>query len=74
MDYNYSDHASVFYEHGFAISILGENVTLRVGKRIPTKMLGDVYLLIGSRVNAEDKPYQGLMIDIWIRAFQRRMR
>ncbi len=73
LDYNYSDHASVFYEHGFAISIPGENVTLRVGKRIPTKMLGDVYLLIGTRLNAEDKPYQGLMIDIWLRAFQRRI-
>ena len=73
LDYNYSDHASVFYEHGFAISIPGENVTLRVGKRIPTKMLGDVYLLIGTRVHAEDKPYQGLMIDIWLRAFQRRI-
>ncbi|MHA1862844.1 MAG: hypothetical protein ACTSWA_03665 [Candidatus Thorarchaeota archaeon] len=73
LDYNYSDHASVFSEHGFAISIPGENVTLRVGKRLPTKMLGDVYLLIGSRVNAEDKPYQGLMIDIWLRAFQRRI-
>jgi len=74
LDYNYSDHASVFYEHGFAISIPGENVTLRIGKRIPNKMLGDVYLLIGTRINAEDKPIQSLMIDIWLRAFQRRMR
>ncbi len=74
LDYNYSDHASVFYEHGFAISIPGENVTLKVGKRIPTKMLGDVYLLIGTRIDAEDKPNQALMIDIWLRAFQRRMR
>lgn len=73
LDYNYSDYAKVFYEHGFAISIPGENVTLRVGKRIPTKMLGDVYLLIGTRVNIEDKPYQGLMIDIWLRAFHRRI-
>ena len=73
LDYNYSDPARVFYEHGFAISLPGENVTLKVGKRRPIKMLGDVYLLIGTRVNAEDKPYQGLMIDLWLRAFQRRL-
>ena len=74
LDYNYSDNARVFYEHGFAISIPGENVTLRIGKRLPIQMLGDVYLLIGTRVNVDNKPYQGLMIDIWLRAFQRRMK
>ncbi len=73
LDYNYSDYARVFYEHGFAISVPGENVTLRIGKRLPIKMLGEVYLLIGTRVNVEDKPYQALMIDIWLRAFQRRI-
>lgn len=73
LDYDYSDHARVFYEHGFAISLPGENVTLKVGKRNPTKMLGDVYLLIGRRVNDEDEPYNVLMLDIWLRALQRRM-
>lgn len=73
LDYDYSDHARVFYEHGFAISIPGENVTLKVGKRKSTKMLGDVYFLIGRRVNDEDDPLQSLMLDIWLRALQRRM-
>jgi hypothetical protein len=73
LDYDYSDHARVFYEHGFAISLPGENVTLKVGKRKPTKMLGDVYLLIGRRVNINDEAFQGLMLDIWLRSFQRRM-
>ncbi len=73
LDYNYSDHARVFYDHGFAISVPGEYVTLKVGKRKPIKMLGDVYLLVGTRVKAEDKPYQGLMIDLWLRAFHRRL-
>ncbi|MCJ7818081.1 MAG: hypothetical protein MUP60_04460 [Candidatus Thorarchaeota archaeon] len=63
----------MFYEHGFSISLPGENVTLKVGKRKPTKMLGDVYFLIGRRVNTDDEPYQGLMLDIWLRALQRRM-
>ena len=73
LDYDYSDHARVFYEHGFAISLPGESVTLKVGKRKPTKMLGDVYFLIGRRVDIESEAFQGLMLDIWLRALQRRM-
>ena len=73
LDYDYSDHARVFYEHGFAISLPGENVTLKVGKRKPTKMLGDVYFLVGRRVDIDNETYEGLMLDIWLRAFQRRM-
>lgn len=73
LDYDYSDHARVFYEHGFAISLPGKNVTLKVGKRKPTKMLGDVYFLVGRRVNINDEAFQGLMLDIWLRALRRRM-
>jgi len=73
LDYDYSDHARVFYEHGFAVSLPGESITLKVGKRKPAKMLGEAYLLIGRRVNIEEEPFAGLMLDIWLRAFQRRM-
>jgi len=73
LDYDYSDHARVFYEHGFAISLPGENVTLKVGKRKPTKMLGDVYFLIGRRVDIDNEAYEGLIVDIWLRALQRKM-
>ena len=73
LDYDYSDHARVFFEHGFAVSLPGENLTLRVGKRKPTRMLGEVYLLIGRRINVEEEPLTGLMLDLWLRAFQRRM-
>ncbi|MGY5857947.1 MAG: hypothetical protein RTU63_01160 [Candidatus Thorarchaeota archaeon] len=72
LDYDYSDHARVFYEHGLAISLPGENVTLKISKRKPTKMLGDVYFLIGRRVDSENEAYEGLMLDIWLRALQRR--
>ncbi|TFH10696.1 MAG: hypothetical protein E4H14_02000 [Candidatus Thorarchaeota archaeon] len=73
LDYDYSDHARVFYEHGFAISLPVENVSLKVGKRKPTKMFGDVYFLIGRRVSDDDDLYQGLKVDIWLRTLQRRM-
>jgi len=73
LDYDFSDHARVFYEHGIAISLPGENVTLKVGKRKSTKMFGDVYLLIGTRIDEKDQPYEGLKVDIWLRALQRRL-
>ncbi len=73
LDYDYSEPAKVFYEHGFAITIPGEYVTLKIGKRKPTKMLGNVYLLIGRRIS-EENSYEGLLLDIWLRAFQRRIK
>jgi len=73
LDYDYSDHARVFFEHGFAVSLPGENVILKVGKRKPMRMLGEAYLLIGRRVNVDEEPFTGLMLDIWLRSFQRRM-
>ena len=73
LDYDYSDHARIFYEHGFAISLPGEYVTLKVGKRKPTKMLGDAYVIFGKRIDIDNEAFQGLMLDIWLRAFQRRI-
>lgn len=73
LDYDYSDHARVFFEHGFSVSLPGENITLKIGKRKPTRMLGEAYLLIGRQINVEEESFAGLMLDIWLRAFQRRM-
>jgi len=73
LDYDFSDHARVYYEHGVAFSLPGEYVTLKVGKRKPTKMLGDVYFLLGTRVDENDQPYEGLKVDLWLRALQRRL-
>ncbi|MBN2229175.1 MAG: hypothetical protein JW779_06235 [Candidatus Thorarchaeota archaeon] len=74
LDYDFSDQARVFYEHGFLVRLPGEDVTLKVGKRKPTKMLGDVYLLVGSRVTPNDEPYLGLLVDIWLGVLERKMK
>lgn len=74
LDYDYSEPARTFYNHGFAISVPGEDVILKVSKRKPSKMLGDVFLLIGSQFLDDDNThqYRGLKTDILLRAIQRR--
>ena len=72
IDYDYSENARAFFEHGMAISIPGENVILKVSKRKPAKMFGEAYILIGVSIAEDQDHYRGLMADIWIRAFQRR--
>ena len=72
LDYDFSEHARIFHDHGFAILVHGENVTLTVSKRKPAKMFGDVYLLIGTRIESEEDHYKALRAIIWLHAFQRR--
>ncbi len=72
LDYDFSENARTYYEYGLSISAPGENVTLTVGKRKPSKMLGEVYLLVGKQINSEDDHYKALKTIIWLRAFQRR--
>jgi hypothetical protein len=74
LDYDYSEPARTFYNYGFAISVPGEDVILKVSKRKPSKMLGDVFLLIGSKILDDDNThqYRGLKIDILLRALQRK--
>ncbi|TFG28410.1 hypothetical protein EU528_11235 [Candidatus Thorarchaeota archaeon] len=74
LDYDYSEPARTFYNHGFAISVPGEDVILKVSKRKSLKMAGEVFLLIGSQILEDDdtQHYRALKIDILLRALQRR--
>jgi len=73
LDYDFSDHARVFFEHGFLVHVPGEDVTLQVGKRKPTQMAGDVLLLVGKRFDGDDDSNLELLVDIWLKAFEKRM-
>ncbi|MDH4215181.1 MAG: hypothetical protein OEV85_14800 [Candidatus Thorarchaeota archaeon] len=72
LDYDFSDHARVFYEHGFLVHVPGEDVILQVGKRKSVKMAGDVFLLVGKRFSEEDTSNQELLVDIWLRLLEKR--
>lgn len=73
LDYDFSDHARVFFEHGFLVHVPGEDVTLQVGKRKPIQMAGDVLLLAGKRFGEEDDSSLELLVDIWLKVLERRM-
>ena len=74
LDYDYSESARTFYNYGFAVSVPGDDLILAVGKRKPSKLAGEVILLIGARISEDDSAhqYKGLKTDILLRALQRR--
>jgi hypothetical protein len=71
-DYDFSDHARVFFEHGFSIHVEGKDVVLQIGKKKPTQMTGNCWLLVGSRIG-DDGKQNALLVDIWLKLFQKRM-
>lgn len=71
-DYDFSESARTFYEHGFAIIVPGEDVVLSVGKRKPCKMLGEAHIMVGIRTTKHENHYRALKMDIWSRALRRR--
>jgi hypothetical protein len=74
LDYDYSDHARIFFEHGFLVSMPGEDVILHVGKRKPYQMAGQVLLLAGKRFGKDDASDKMLLVDVWLRLFGKRMK
>lgn len=72
LDYDFSESARVFHDHGVLISLPGEDITLAITDRKPAQMKGDGYLLIGTRVGSNGDAYRGLLVDLWLWLFARR--
>lgn len=68
MDYTFSEHPKIFYEHGIAIVTDGQNVTLRVGGRKPQNLYGDVWVLFGKRWKPESNPVDIIHFHVWLNA------
>jgi hypothetical protein len=73
LDYDFSENARTFHNHGFLVHTSGENVTLQVGKRKPIQLAGDVYLLVGRRFGKDDVSNQELLVDIWLKLFGKKL-
>lgn len=71
LDYAYSEHPRVFYEHGIQIDINGEDVNLKVGKRRETTLRGKVIVFIGKDFNDTPESDQILIFHIWLAALHR---
>ncbi len=71
LDYIYSEHPRVFYDHGIQISTDGENVALKIGKRRETKLRGKVLVFIGKDFEQEDESSDLLMFHVCLTMLNR---
>ena len=72
MDYDFSESAKVFHNHGVHLEIPGRHLNLKVEKRKPTKLSGTVHLLIGVPPLPESS-LQVLLADVWFWVLRRFM-
>lgn len=72
-DYDFSESAKVYHEHGALLSLSGEDVILTIEGRKPAKLKGEVYLLFGTRVDHDTDAYRGLLTDLWLWSLARRI-
>ncbi len=71
LDYDYSSSAKNYHDHGIHLGVPGESVTLKIEKRKPSKLSGNVHLFIGFKSESEADQLTTLLADIWFWALQR---
>ncbi len=73
LDYDFSEKAQTFHEHGILIRTDGKRAKLTVDKKEST-MNGEVLLLVGASIDPADTSYRGPLVDIWLWLFSRLIR
>lgn len=73
LDYFFSEHPRVFYDHGLKINLDGEEVNLRVGNRRETKLRGEVIIFIGKDFKDVSDTDQILMFHVWLSILNRNL-
>jgi len=71
LDYFYSEHPRVFYDHGIQLVSQGEDVSLKVGKRKEAKLRGDVIILIGKSFKDISDSEEILRFHVWLNILSR---
>jgi hypothetical protein len=71
LDYMYSEHPKVFYEHGIQLSLDGEDVVLKIGKRRDTTLRGKVFILMGKNFEDTTDSDQILLFHVWLVALRK---
>jgi hypothetical protein len=66
LDYFFSEHPRVFYEHGIQINAEGETINLKVGKRRETTLRGKVNIFIGKDFAEIPDSGDVLMFHVWL--------
>ncbi len=71
LDYIYSEHPRVFFDNGIQITLDGEDVVLKIGKRKETKLRGKVVIFIGKDFEDIDESVNLLMFHVWLSMLNR---
>lgn len=71
LDYIYSEHPKVFYEHGIQINVDGGEVQLKVGKRRETTLRGKVIVFIGKDFEETPDSDHILLFHVWLAALKK---
>lgn len=71
IDYTYSESPRVFYNHGIQFTADGAQTRLRVGKGKEYELRGEVKVLLGKRIKAEDDSSTTLLFHIWLSTLNR---
>ncbi len=66
IDYTYSAHPQIFYEHGFSLITDGSNVELKIGRKRPQKMFGKTLILFGKEWGTESSRQEILEYHVWL--------
>jgi len=66
LDYYFSEHPRVFYEHGIQINAKGDSIILKVGNRKETTLRGNANIFIGKDFNEMPDSGDVLMFHVWL--------
>ncbi|MFW9975757.1 MAG: hypothetical protein ACFFDQ_10850 [Candidatus Thorarchaeota archaeon] len=66
LDYYYSEHPRVFYEHGIRIDTAGEEINLKVGRRRDVTLRGNAIIFIGKNFGEVPSSDSILMFHVWL--------
>ena len=68
IDYTFSEHPRIFYEHGLSVSSEGMQVRLGIGKKKAQPLHGDIILLLGKHWESETSGHEILFYHVWLNA------
>ena len=70
LDYDFSEKAQTFHDHGFLLRVDGKQVRLAIDKKEST-MIGNALILVGAPVDSTDTTHRGPLVDIWFWLFSK---
>jgi hypothetical protein len=73
LDYFFSEHPRVFYEHGIQIESDGDYVNLKVGNRKETTLRGKVIIFIGKDFKDTQEIDKILKFHVWLTVLNRKL-